>query len=106
MTKNELKYVNSLKEDNERLKNLLLQFVEAIGKVTNLDDVANISGIPLMTEENQKIRANIKAEAIKEFAERLKGKTYPFPCAIGVEHAVTIRAIDDLAKEMVGDTDA
>ncbi|MBQ7124914.1 MAG: hypothetical protein IJP16_05000 [Clostridia bacterium] len=39
-------------------------------------------------------------EAIKEFAERLKERTYPFPCAIGVENAVTIRAINDLVKEL------
>lgn len=41
-------------------------------------------------------------DGIKEFAKRLKEKTYPFPCAIGVENAVTIRAIDDLVKETVG----
>ncbi len=46
---------------------------------------------------------NARSEAIKEFAERLKKKTYPFPCAIGVENAVSIRTIDDLVKEMVGD---
>ena len=42
----------------------------------------------------------IKSKAIKEFAERLKAKSYPFPCAIGVEHAVSIRAINDLVKEL------
>ena len=41
-----------------------------------------------------------RAEAIKEFSDRLKEKSYPFPCAIGVENAVTIRAINDLVKEM------
>jgi hypothetical protein len=45
-----------------------------------------------------------KAEAIREFVERLKKKTYPFPCAIGVENAVTVRGIYDLLEEMVGDT--
>ena len=44
-----------------------------------------------------------KAEAVKEFAARLKAKSYPFHCAIGIENAVTIRAIDDLVKEMVGE---
>ena len=44
-----------------------------------------------------------KAEAIRAFAERLKKKSYPFPCAIGVENAVTIRAINDLVKEMTED---
>ena len=48
-------------------------------------------------------RQEIEAETIKKFVERLKNNSYPFPCAIGVEHAVTIRAINDLVKEMVGD---
>ena len=43
-----------------------------------------------------------KSEAIRAFAERLKKKTYPFPCAIGVENAVTIRAINELVEEMAG----
>lgn len=47
----------------------------------------------------------IKSEAVKEFAERLKEKAYPFPCAIGVENAVTIRDINDILKEMVGEYD-
>lgn len=47
--------------------------------------------------------SEIKSEARKEFAERLKKKTYPFPCAIGVENAVTIRGINDLLAEMEGD---
>lgn len=28
-------------------------------------------------------------------ANALRKKTYPFPCAIGVEHAVPLRAIDE-----------
>lgn len=54
----------------------------------------------LKTESHAPIKAKARAEAIKEFAERLKEKAYPFPCAIGVENAVTIRAINDLVKEM------
>lgn len=38
-------------------------------------------------------------DGIKEFAERLREKSYPFPCAIGVEYAVTIRTINDTLKE-------
>jgi hypothetical protein len=72
MTKKELKYINSLKEENERVKNMLLRFVDAIGKLKNIDDVVNISLIPLMVEENQKIRAEIKAEAYKECIEKVK----------------------------------
>ena len=54
----------------------------------------------LKAESHAPIKAKARAEAIKEFAERLKEKSYPFPCAIGVENAVTIRAINDLVKEM------
>lgn len=28
-------------------------------------------------------------------ADELKKQAYPFPCAIGVEHAVTLRAVND-----------
>ena len=38
-----------------------------------------------------------KAEAIKEFAEKLKRKAYRFPCAIGTEYAVPIRVINEMA---------
>lgn len=72
MTKNELKYVNSLKEENERVKTLLMRFVDAVGKLTNIDDVVNMSLIPLMTEQNKKFRAEIKAEAYKEFVEEIE----------------------------------
>ena len=50
----------------------------------------------------QKELKTAKSEAIKEFAERLKKKSYPFPCASGVENAVTIKAIYDLVEEMEG----
>lgn len=55
----------------------------------------------LMCEQHKRA----KFGAVREFAERLKEKTYPFPCATGVEYAVTIRAINDAVKEMVGDTE-
>lgn len=40
-----------------------------------------------MNKRKQKVRL-IDANALRE-------KTYPLPCAIGVEHAVTLRAIDE-----------
>ena len=42
---------------------------------------------------------NLKAEAIKEFAKKLKRKAYRFPCAIGTEYAVPIRAINETAGD-------
>ena len=60
----------------------------------------------ILAEEEEKYKLCAKRfykVGVKDFAERLKEKSYPFPCAIGVENAVTIRIIDDLAKEMAGD---
>jgi hypothetical protein len=107
MTKKELKYVDSLKEENERVKNMLLRFADAIGKLKNIDDVVNMALIPLMTEENQKIRAEIKAEAYKEFAELLK----EHKCSYDLDNyhsfdAVEVDVIDELLKEKVGENDA
>ena len=42
-----------------------------------------------------------KVDVIKEFTALLKKKAYAFPCAIGFENAVTIRAIDDTTKEFL-----
>ena len=82
--------IERLSEENEKQRLI----VEAI------DD--NMFPLPFETDYDKAIKT-AKAEAIKEFDERLKKKTYPFPCAVGVENAVTVRAINDLVKEMVGE---
>ena len=45
-----------------------------------------------------------RAEAIKEFAEKLKDRTYPVGCFIsaGDKFVIGIDYIDELVKEMVG----
>ncbi len=53
-------------------------------------------------EEYEKLIATIATDVLTEFVETLKAKAYPFPCAIGVEYAVTIRAIDETMKEAIG----
>lgn len=73
--------INRLQAENERLTDTLN---------------ATIAG----QETLQRYIITAKSEAYKEFAERLKEKSYPFPCAIGVENAVTIRTINDLLEEM------
>jgi Holliday junction resolvase RusA-like endonuclease len=106
MTKKELKYVNSLKEENERVKNMLLRFVDALGKLKNLDDVVNVPLIPLMTEENKKIRAEIKAEAYKECIEKVKNEidTYEHLSCEECECVpISKEDIDNLLKELVGE---
>ena len=84
---------------------MLLRFVDVIGKLKNIDDIVNISLIPLMTEENQKIRAEIKSEAYKEFAERLKEFMHnKFKDLDEYEFEyVTARDIDNLLKELIGE---
>ena len=47
-----------------------------------------------------------KSEAIKEFAERLKKETFLANARGSVEHVLWIDEIDNLVKEMVGDSDA
>lgn len=102
MTKNELKYVNSLKEENERVKNMLLRFVDAVGKLKNIDDVVNMALIPMMTEENQKIRCEIKAEAYKECLDELARRLgYAFLS----KHSCVLDIMENLLNELVGDGD-
>lgn len=87
-----LDIINRQQAEIERLKECPKCVYEYDGEMT---EYCSQSPCP-----NFKTVEEIKSEAVKEFAERLKEKAYQFPCAIGVEYAVTIRAIDDLLKEM------
>ena len=85
---------------------MLKDFLDLITRQKAELDICR-TALKLISEELPEVKVihhrNIqraKAEAIRAFAERLKKKSYPFPCAIGVENAVTIRAINDLVKEM------
>lgn len=90
----------SLKAEIERLKDILICFMGALSKVRNIDDIESISVIPLMTELNKGIRAEIKAEAYKEFAEKLRAD-WLFGGKDGKPYRETI---DNLIKEMVGES--
>ena len=66
--------------------------------------------VPVLIKEVQKSKAELKAEAIKEFAERLKEKRYPRPMSqaeyFGLSEekwVVNVDTIDNLVKEMAGD---
>ena len=41
------------------------------------------------------------ADTVRKMQERLRKEAYPFPCAIGVEYAIPICKIDQIAKEML-----
>lgn len=89
----------------ERLQNILICFMDALGKVRKVDDIDEISLIPLMSELNKQYRAELKAEAYKEFAKRLNNKGM-FPHEINDDYAVGLGTIDNLLKELVGENDA
>lgn len=55
----------------------------------------------IQVEASNKLEAQIKSEAIKEFAERLKEKAITYYTITG--HWVSVKDIDNLVKEMVGD---
>ena len=63
---------------------------------------------PVVTKIGDEIarRQKIKAEAIKEFAERLKKAGFNGMDVVIPEEVVFIDDIDNLVKEMVGDNDA
>lgn len=100
-----LDLINRQKVEIERLNTELDTFAkeysDLIVEKDKLFDVAekSLKGIREAKALYVKDIAKARAEAVKEFAERLKNKSYPFPCAIGVEYAVTIREINDIVKE-------
>lgn len=92
--------INRLQAENERLQNILICFMGALGKVRKLDDIDEISLIPLMSELNKQYRAKIKAEAYKECIDMVKKKGIN----IGVgEIFITTNTLDNLLKELVGE---
>lgn len=93
----------NLKAENERLKNILICFMGALGKVRNIDDIESISQIPIMTELNKGIRAEIKAEAYKECLEKIEQRDVS---ESDFYIMVKKTEFDNLLKEKVGDNDA
>ena len=100
MTKKEQKYIKSLKDENDGLRSLLIRFMDAVGKLTNIDDVVNMSLIPIMTEKTKRFKAEFKAEAYEEFAERLREKTKWLFSSVSINNE-----IDNLLNELVSDGD-
>ena len=103
MTKKEQKYIKSLKDENDGLRSLLIRFMDAVGKLTNIDDVVNMSLIPIMTEKTKRFKAEFKAEAYKEFANELKCRTHEI--SYNTMQVVNNDDINNLLNELVGDLD-
>ena len=82
----------------DRLRNILLCFMNEVSAWENKHglDVSELPLIPIR-DESAKIIEQIKAEAIKQFAERLKKNM------AGAKILIGERYIDNLVKEMVGE---
>ena len=98
------KLIKELRAEIERLENAiiaLMSYLDILGA-----DKTDTSFINQATEFNKQIRADIKSEAIKEFAERLKERQRTF---IGDEYAyefIPSIEIDVLLAEMAGGENA
>ena len=99
--------IENLQAENERLKNILICFMGALGKVRNIDDIESISQIPIMTELNKGIRAEIKAEAYKECIGKAKSEidsqAHSRSLEASGERFRIHKILDNLLKELVGE---
>ena len=87
----------ALQMDNEQLKS------DIINERMNLEHIqAENEALISAQETMQKHIEKAKAEAIKEFAERLKEKCFTIPTVYNPHFGMMV---DNLVKEMVGDTE-
>ena len=94
------------KAEIERLRHILVNFMGEIFEWGNKNDVDTriFAQIAILDKEKDEAVKQIKAEAIKEFAERLKKKAGIFQYHYkGLIKAVRVEKIDNLVNEMVGE---
>lgn len=108
---NTLDLINRQKAENEMLKKKISDKKHALFEQqeytaelqqtleTKCDDCDNIR---LSRPEYWKAIKAAKAEAYKEFAERLKEKIWDVDCRVGYVQVVDMGDIDETLKEMVG----
>ena len=92
----------NLKAEIERLQNILICFMDALGKVRKLDDIDEISLIPLMSELNKQYRIELKAEAYKECLRKIEQRDVSES-----DFYIMIKKteFDNFLKELAGDND-
>lgn len=97
--KDALDLINRQRAEIERLHNILLSFTNEVHTWSNKNgyDTTGLSLIPILNEA-ESVRETIKAEAVKEFAERLK--TY-YRNLDRTSGALIEYHIDQIAKEML-----
>lgn len=99
--------IKRLKEKIERLQSISLRFLEEMRKWGNKNniDTTNFSMIPILESENESLVKQIKAEAYKEFAERLHEELRMYGIKDKFDKAVFLNVVDKAKKELVGDSD-
>ena len=92
-------YINRQKAEIERLNN---KQISELASASALFEMAKIK------DEQQRINNKLKADAIKEFAERLKEKSSKMElvCSgalVKRDYTIDEKTLNNLAKEMVGE---
>ena len=100
LNKKSLDLINRLQAENERLKSIVLAFTNEVVIDGNGYYIKDLS-YEKITYNAKKCLASIKAEAYKEFAERLKG-TFPKDDFLRSTKQIS-KDIDNLLKEKVGE---
>ena len=100
-----LDLINRQKAEIERLENALLALMNYLNIIGC--DKSDVSFIKIATDLNKQIRADIKSQSVKEFAERLKkymdiGHLRP-SSEICFSELMVAKLIDNFLKEMVGE---
>lgn len=97
------KLIQCQKEEIERLQSILLKFVREINIFENKHniDTSDFSLIPILENEKNSIVKQIKDEARKEFAERLKYSVFN----PNNKFDWFLDDVDNLVEEMAGDTE-
>ena len=87
----------SLEGTDKCMHTLLLNALDLINR--QKAEIERLKSLDMQIEVSEKIEKEIKSEAIKEFAKRLRKDA----CRPYVVQVVTGESIDDLVKEMVGE---
>ena len=104
--KNAIALINRQQAEIERLQSILIRFLNEMSEWGNKNnvDTTNFSIIPIAESEKESIVKQLKADAIKEFAERLKKMSIISGDIPGWRDVTTNEMdIDNLVKEMVGE---
>ena len=107
----EMLYIDVLRDSNRVVRKAEEEIKRQQAEIEQLKfEIAKLlpEGCPYATqvEVSNKLEAQIKSEAVKEFAERLKEKSFKTIRNYGLtKDVVEVCDIDNLVKEMVGEYD-